>query len=348
MGSRIPLFALLLLCSSAWSAEITIDAGRYTGFYGIGDSVYSGNVTLNLKPGIYKIWIGTTDGITLIASENSTFQLGDNDYGRASKIDDDQIRFITYPLTIEPTKTWKEWKIQRVTPPTNVRATTYLVPGSGYVLWFYKPQKLRKYLLNLDTDGETHHWSSAIIDVKEKWQSIPDSLVDSDPAERPTPRPKSLIAKVKDFVAIVRYTNPVGFFIGIIFAIVLGLNLLASIVIRHLKIDAAISHKKEKQESEQQNNKILEIGAIIVRSFLLAAGTFMLIFFLSFFVEGNLGPIVGVVYGSIASLAIFILFLVAGILRSRGFTRKSAYSIAFAEICLIPFIYSVVAYTFNL
>lgn len=85
-------------------------------------------------------------------------------------------------------------------------------------------------------------------------------------------------------------------------------------------IGAAIAKKNETQETEKQSNKNLVIGGIIAKSFLLAAGTFMLIFCLSFFVGGNLGPIVGVVYGSIASLAFFILFVVVGIRRVRGST----------------------------
>jgi hypothetical protein len=235
MASRILLLTLLLVCSRAWPAEITIDAGRYTGFYGIEDSVYHGNVTLDLKPGVYKIWIGTTEGITLIGTENSIFQLDDDANGRA-KIDNNQIHFISYPVTIETSWRWNEWKIQRVTPPMDSRATIYLVPGSGYVLWYYKPQKLKRVMLDMGIDGKAYHWSSAIIDAKEKWQSIPDSLIDFDPNETPTQNPKSLVAEVGDYVAIIRNINPVGFYLAAAFAIFLVFILITSIVIRHLKI----------------------------------------------------------------------------------------------------------------
>ena len=120
-----------------------------------------------------------------------------------------------------------------------------------------------------------------------------------------------------------------------------------------LWVDAAIAKRKEKQESGHQSNKksnkTLEIVAIFAKSFLLAVGIFMLIFYLSFFVpENNLGPIVGVAYGSIASLGFFVLFSVAWILRARGFTRKRSYSTAFAVICLIPVVFFAVAFTNHL
>ena len=115
-----------------------------------------------------------------------------------------------------------------------------------------------------------------------------------------------------------------------------------------LWIGAAIAKKKEIQETEKQSNKNLEIGIIIGKSLLLAVSIFFFIFGLSFFVGGNLGPIVGVIYGSIASLAFFIYFIIAWILRARGFAKMRAYSIAFVVICLIPVVYSAVAFTFHL
>ena len=101
-------------------------------------------------------------------------------------------------------------------------------------------------------------------------------------------------------------------------------------------------------QASQQSNKILEIGIILVQSFLLAACIFVLIVYLSFDSGGNLGPINGVILGSIASLAFFVLTLVAWILRAQGFTIMRAYSIAFAVVCLIPFIYFVVAYLYSI
>jgi hypothetical protein len=120
-----------------------------------------------------------------------------------------------------------------------------------------------------------------------------------------------------------------------------------------LWVDAAIAKRKEKQESGNQrkkkSNKTLENVAIIAKSFLLAVGIFMLIFYLSFFVPGNnLGPINGVILGSIVSLPLFVLLLVAWILRAQGFTKMRAYSIAFAVVCLTPVIYSAVAFTIHL
>jgi hypothetical protein len=119
-----------------------------------------------------------------------------------------------------------------------------------------------------------------------------------------------------------------------------------------LWVDAAIAKRKEKQESGNQSNKksikTLEIMAIIAKSFLLAVSIFMLIFYLSFFVGGNLGPINGVIFGSIVSLPLFFLLLVAWILRAQGFTKKRAYIIAFAVICLIPVVFSAVAFTIHL
>jgi hypothetical protein len=101
-------------------------------------------------------------------------------------------------------------------------------------------------------------------------------------------------------------------------------------------------------QANKQSNKIVEIGIIIVQSFILAFSIFVLIVYWSFFYGGNQGPIVGVILGSIASLAFFVFFLVAWILRAQGFTIMRAYSIAFAVVCLIPVIYSAVAFTIHL
>ena len=101
-------------------------------------------------------------------------------------------------------------------------------------------------------------------------------------------------------------------------------------------------------QANQQSNKIVEIGIIIVQSFILAFSIFVLIVYWSFFYGGNQGPIVGVILGSIASLAFFVFFLVAWILRAQGFTIMRAYSIAFAVVCLIPFVYLVVAYIYSI
>jgi hypothetical protein len=117
-----------------------------------------------------------------------------------------------------------------------------------------------------------------------------------------------------------------------------------------LSVGAAAAKREEQRQSDQKSNKTLEIGAIIAKSFLLAVGIFLLIFLLSLFLPGNnLGPIVGVAYGSIASLGFFVLFSVAWILRDRGFTRKRAYSTALAVICLIPlvFVFIVMFYKIN-
>jgi hypothetical protein len=312
MSTRILIFALVLLCSNAWSAEITIDAGRYTGFYGIGDSVYSGNVTLNLEPGVYRIWIGTTEGITLISTENSIFQLGDDAHGRA-KIDDNQLHFVTYPVTVKISRRWNEWKIQRVTPAMDVRATTYLVPGSGYVLWYHMPQKLRKVVFNLGTDGKAYNWSSAIIDAKDNWPSIPDDLVHSDPTERPAPHSKSLVSEVENFVSIVRYTNPVGFYLGTAFAMFLGLILCTSVAIRYLKQDAVYKQYMAvplflRGENDSKPVKI-SIGKYIYAIPLLIFAAILMSIFISP-ADHNLWPFEIIIWGAVTLFAlVFISFM---------------------------------------
>jgi hypothetical protein len=155
--------------------------------------------------------------------------------------------------------------------------------------------------------------------------------------------------------SIVRYifaSNPEPYGGSIVFAYLLRLMpffevyIFPGVVV--YGIGMAIAKKNKNQEPAQQSNKILVIGAITAKSFILAACIFFIIFDLSFYFGGNLGPINGVILGSTASLAFFVFVLVAWILRTQGYTKSRAYSIAFAVISLFPIAFIVVAFTIKL
>lgn len=155
--------------------------------------------------------------------------------------------------------------------------------------------------------------------------------------------------------SIVRYifaSNPEPYGGSIVFAYLLRLMpffelyIFPGVVV--YGIGTATAKKNKIQESAQQSNKFLVIGAITAKSFILAACIFFIIFDLSFYFGGNLGPINGVILGSIASLAFFVFVLVAWVLRTQGYTKKRAYSIAFVVISLFPIVFIVVASVVNL
>lgn len=85
-------------------------------------------------------------------------------------------------------------------------------------------------------------------------------------------------------------------------------------------------------------DKYLEIGEIISKSFLTAAGISTIVVVLCLVLGGNLAPVAGVIYGSIAFLTLFVLFLFTGILCARGFTKMSAYSVVVGIVCLVLFV----------
>ncbi len=186
---QIILYLLFFISSGVWAAEVTIDGGRYHGFFGIGGSgaEYSSHVTLNLEPGVHKVWIATTPGFSLIVNNDSTLKLGKDAEGRAL-LKGNIVQFITHPRRINTDK--RLWKIKKVTPPTFSPKTLYLVSGSGYELWFYQQNdsRLQKTVFEMSIDGTNIYTQHSIEDdINElNLPTIPASVHYTHPATKPT------------------------------------------------------------------------------------------------------------------------------------------------------------------
>lgn len=144
--------ALLLVHVCSQAKEITIDAGRYTGFFGIGSTYFKSMVKIDLEPGKYRFWIGTSYGFTLIVDSDSNVRLGRDAIGRVL-FKGNVVQFVTFPVTIDIADDWVLWRIKNVTLPATDKAVVDLVPGINYELQYHNPEKQQKIRLSVTTDG---------------------------------------------------------------------------------------------------------------------------------------------------------------------------------------------------
>jgi hypothetical protein len=149
---KLVVLALLLVHVCSHAKEITIDAGRYTGFFGIGNTYFKSMVNIDLEPGEHRFWIGTSHGFTLIVDSDSNVRLGRDAIGRVLLIDN-VVQFVTIPVAIGLTDDWELWRIKNVTLPATDKAVVDLVPGINYELQYHNPEKQQKIRLSVNNDG---------------------------------------------------------------------------------------------------------------------------------------------------------------------------------------------------